>query len=155
MVYYAQGMELEVVSQAFHGSVNDVAVCRMIQEELAKAGVPSEIADVLQMSSTALKNEIAACEVVVASRYHTCVAALSSGTPVLVLGWHYKYQELLSLYSQTQWLINQDACDSEKLVNLFRRFWELREENRETIQAQYPLVRAKVIDTGRVLYGGV
>ena len=28
MVYYAQGMELEVVSQAFHGSVNDVAVCR-------------------------------------------------------------------------------------------------------------------------------
>ena len=134
---------------------NDVAVCRMIQEELEKAGVPSEIADVLQMSSTALKNEIAACEVVVASRYHTCVAALSSGTPVLVLGWHYKYQELLSLYSQTQWLINQDACDSEKLVNLFRRFWELREENRETIQAQYPLVRAKVIDTGRVLYGGV
>ena len=28
MVYYAQGMELEVVSQAFHGSVNDVAVSR-------------------------------------------------------------------------------------------------------------------------------
>ena len=28
MVYYAQGMELEVVSQLFHGSVNDVMVCR-------------------------------------------------------------------------------------------------------------------------------
>ena len=28
MVYYAQGMELEVVSQVFHGSVNDVVVCR-------------------------------------------------------------------------------------------------------------------------------
>ena len=107
------------------------------------------------MTSTELKNEIAACKVVVASRYHTCVAALSSGTPVLVLGWHYKYQELLSLYSQTQWLIRQDACDSGKLVSLFRRFWELREENRQTIQAQYPLVCAKVIDTGRMLYGGV
>ena len=28
MVYYAQGMELEVVSQLFRGSVNDVMVCR-------------------------------------------------------------------------------------------------------------------------------
>lgn len=28
MVYYAQGMELEVISQVFHGSANDVAVCR-------------------------------------------------------------------------------------------------------------------------------
>lgn len=28
MVYYAQGMELEVVSLAFHGEANDVAVCR-------------------------------------------------------------------------------------------------------------------------------
>ena len=28
MVYYARNMELEVISQVFHGSVNDVAVCR-------------------------------------------------------------------------------------------------------------------------------
>lgn len=28
MVYYAQGMELEIVSRLLHGSVNDVAVCR-------------------------------------------------------------------------------------------------------------------------------
>lgn len=132
---------------------NDVAVCRTIQSELARAGVPSSILDVLHMTSTQLKNEIAACEVVVASRYHTCVAALSSGTPVLVLGWHYKYQELLSLYSQTQWLINQDACDSGKLVSMFRRFWNLREENRRTIEAQVPLVREKVLAAGRMLYG--
>lgn len=28
MIYYAQNMELEVISQAFHGSANDVVVCR-------------------------------------------------------------------------------------------------------------------------------
>lgn len=132
---------------------NDVAVCRDIQAALAGRGVPSEILDVEHRTSTQLKNEIAACEVVVASRYHTCVAALSSGTPVLVLGWHYKYQELLSLYSQTAWLIHQDDCDSEKLVSLFRRFWTLREENRATIEAQRPLVRDKVLEAGRALYG--
>ena len=106
------------------------------------------------MSSTQLKNEIAACEVVVASRYHTCVAALSSGTPVLVLGWHYKYQELLGLYSQSRWLINQDECDSKKLLDMFREFWRQREKNRQTILAQYHTVRSKVISEGRKMYGG-
>lgn len=136
-----------------HKADNDVAVCENICAELAKEGISSEILDVLHMTSTQLKNEIAACEVVVASRYHTCVAALSSGTPVLVLGWHYKYQELLSLYSQNAWLINQNECDSQKLISMFRRFWTLREENRSTITAQYPLVRRKVIETGEKLYG--
>ena len=133
---------------------NDVAVCRTIQEALAAEGVPSEILDVLHMSSTQLKNEIAACEVVVASRYHTCVAALSSGTPVLVLGWHYKYQELLGLYSQSRWLINQDECDSRKLVEMFRKFWKLREANRQTILNQYPTVRRKILAEGKKMYGG-
>ena len=35
MVYYAQGMELEIVSRLLHGSVNDVAVCR---DRLSPAG---------------------------------------------------------------------------------------------------------------------
>ena len=35
MVYYPQGMELEVVSKVFHGSVNDVDVCR---DRLSEAG---------------------------------------------------------------------------------------------------------------------
>lgn len=133
---------------------NDVAVCREIQSALAEQGVPSEILDVERLSSTELKNEIAACEAVVASRYHTCVAALSSGTPVLVLGWHYKYQELLSMYSQSSWLIRQDDCDSEKLIRLFQRFWKLREENRATIERQFPMVREKLLETGQILYGG-
>ena len=134
---------------------NDVAVCRELQSALAAQNIPSTILDAEHITSTQLKNEIAACEVIVASRYHTCVAALSSGTPVLVLGWHYKYQELLSLYSQTSWLIRQDTCDSEKLVSLFQRFWQLREENRASIEAQIPLVRQKVIAAGQVLYGEV
>ncbi len=133
---------------------NDVVVCEKIQQALAAEGVPSTILDVLHLTSTQLKNEIASCEVVVASRYHTCVAALSSGTPVLVLGWHYKYQELLALYSQSKWLINQDECDSEKLVTMFNSFWKKREQNRQTILNQYPVVRARILAAGKLMYGG-
>ena len=152
---HALGAEIVFIPNEYdpNKADNDTAVCRDIQSALAAQDIPSAVLDVERMTSTELKNEIAACGAVVASRYHTCVAALSSGTPVLVLGWHYKYQELLSLYSQTSWLISQDACDSEKLVSMFRRFWQLREENRATIEAQIPLVRQKVIDAGRQLYG--
>jgi len=80
-------------------------------------------------------------------------AALSSGTPVLVLGWHYKYQELLSLYSQNRWLINQDECDSAKLLAMFNEFWRLREKNQQTILSQYNDVRRKIISEGKKMYG--
>ena len=155
-VIHEMGAEIVIIPNEYDPTKadNDVAVCKTIQEALAAEGVPSEILDVLHMTSTQLKNEIAACEVVVASRYHTCVAALSSGTPVLVLGWHYKYQELLSLYSQNRWLINQDECDSKKLVEMFRKFWKLREENRQIILNQYPVVRRKILVEGKKMYGG-
>ena len=155
-VIHGMGAEIVFIPNEYDPTKadNDVAVCQTIQDALAAEGVPSRILDVLHMSSTQLKNEIAACEVVVASRYHTCVAALSSGTPVLVLGWHYKYQELLGLYSQNRWLINQDECDSKKLVELFRQFWKLREENRQIILNQYPVVRRKILVEGKKMYGG-
>lgn len=69
------------------------------------------------------------CEVMVASRYHSCVAALSAGVPTLVIGWHYKYDELLNLYGQDKWIISCDNCTSDKLISLFNDFGNLVMEN--------------------------
>lgn len=43
-----------------------------------------------------IKSEIATASMVIASRYHSLVAALSCGVPSLAIGWSHKYDELLS-----------------------------------------------------------
>ena len=56
-------------------------------------------------------------------------------------------------YSQNRWLINQDECDSAKLLSMFNEFWKTREKNRQTILAQYHDVRRKIISEGKKMYG--
>jgi polysaccharide pyruvyl transferase WcaK-like protein len=131
---------------------NDKSVSEEIQKKLNCDGVNVDIVDSAKMSSTELKNLIAACEIMVASRYHSCVASLSSGVPVLVVGWHYKYEELLHWYGQDLWILSNHDCTSEKLIGMFDAFWEQRDMSKKTIAENYPKVRKAVLDSGKIMF---
>lgn len=131
---------------------NDIDVSLEIRDKLNIEGIQVEIIDSAHMSSTELKNIIASCEVVIASRYHSCVAALSSGVPTLVVGWHYKYEELLHWYGQDKWGIPTDDCTSNKLISTFDSFWEGRDESKKIIAEKYPEVRKAVLEAGKILF---
>lgn len=132
---------------------NDIDVSEDILDLLHELGGDAAILDVRSMSSSQIKNTIVACEALVASRYHACVAALSSGVPLMVLGWHYKYEELLQWYGQREWMLSQDDCDAGRLIAMFDRLWSQRDTLRREIQAHYPAVREAVIQTGRQMLG--
>lgn len=132
--------------------MNDITVSRKIQEMLGKEDIHVDIVDSAHMSSKELKDVIASCEVIVASRYHSCVAALSSGVPTLVVGWHYKYEELLRWYGQDEWGIPTGECTPGKLISTFDSFWENRDESKKIIAENYPEVRKAVIEAGRILF---
>ena len=63
-----------------------------------------------------LKSAIARCRVTVSPRYHGCVAALTSGVPLLTLGWHCKYDELTGLYGQKEYMLNAADCSVSRIV---------------------------------------
>lgn len=69
-----------------------------------------------QYSALQVKYLISKCDVMIASRYHSVIAALSSNVPTLVIGWHYKYEELLSYYNQKDYLLNSDSCTAKTLI---------------------------------------
>lgn len=46
-------------------------------------------------SAPAMKSLLAACEVVLAARFHAVVGAMSSGVPAVALAWSHKYAELV------------------------------------------------------------
>jgi len=59
-----------------------------------------------------LKGIIAGAKFAVVSRYHALVAALSSGVPVVSIGWNDKYQDIMDFYDSSQY-----AFDFRKDVN--------------------------------------
>ena len=134
-------------------AANDIDVANEIKVILQKnENLNVDVADVNTMTSTQLKSTIASCVVMVASRYHACVASLSSGVPLLILGWHYKYQELAELYGQEKWILSSDNCSAETLINTFDDLFDEREKIREELKANYKIVKQKVIETGKELY---
>ena len=44
-----------------------------------------------------LKGIIGLCDILIASRYHSIIAALSQGIPTLAIGWHHKYYGVMDL----------------------------------------------------------
>lgn len=111
-----------------------------------------EVLDVEKLTSTELKENIASCEVMVASRYHSCVASLSSGVPLLVVGWHYKYDELLKLYNQEKWIISSDDCSSAQLMNMFDLFWSEREDNKKIIDYSFQKIKCDLLRVGMQMF---
>lgn len=135
-------------------SDNDLNISNEIRDLLKDKEIDVEVLDVLHMNSSEIKNVIATCEVLVASHYHTCVAALSSGVPTLVIGGHYKYDELLEWYNQRNWIISNKDSNAAKLTNKFDSFWNQRDESRQIILEQYPKVRKAVIEAGEMIFSG-
>jgi polysaccharide pyruvyl transferase WcaK-like protein len=145
------GYKVILIPNEMIESYHDGHVAIEIHNQLNKTDA-IEILDVVHINSTQLKSRIAECEAVIASRYHSCVAALSAGVPTLVVGWHYKYDELLHLYEQDKWIISSGNCSTKELIKLFDEFWDNREINRLKIRERYKDVKKLVLEAGKAMF---
>ncbi|MBN2602826.1 MAG: polysaccharide pyruvyl transferase family protein [Candidatus Thermoplasmatota archaeon] len=91
---------------------NDISFCEKIADRVNKKD-SVKILDCSKMQAPQLKGIISNCHIMIASRYHSVVAALSSNVPTVVIGWHVKYMELLSLYGQEEFLLPEEKIDDQ------------------------------------------
>ena len=134
------------------GVFDDAAVAAEIKQ-LFSDSENVRLFDIETHTSLDLKNAIAQCEAMVASRYHSCVASLSAGVPLLVVGWHYKYEELLDLYGQREWLLSVDNCTPDVIVSKFEKLWNEKVRIRENLLAKKESVLESLNESGRFILG--
>lgn len=134
------------------GALTDNKIVKDISAQIQNAGYMVESLDSDSMTALEIKNIIASASLVIASRYHSCVAALSSGVPLLTIGWHYKYEELLKMYNQQKWHLSSNKCTADNLICMFDELWSNKEQIAEEIKNVYPKVRENIISVGKKLY---
>ena len=105
-----------------------------------------EIFELYNFSASSFKYYISKCEIVVASRYHTVVASLSSKVPVFVIGWHYKYKELLSHFNQEQFFVDESGEEINTCNSRILELWKSREKNKKEIEANWDKVVVNILD---------
>lgn len=122
----ALSQQLEPVLLNHEGAADD-EICQLIASKYQP-----KLRVVHEPDPRRVKGWIASSTLVVCSRFHGCVSALSSGIPCLGTSWSHKYEALFSEYQQADCLLQPDV-DAVQLQALFLRATALA--NTEQAQA--------------------
>ena len=98
-----------------------------------------------------LKGIIGRCDAYVASRYHSMVAALSTGVPTMVVGWSHKYPEVLDMFGQSQRVCLIGEMEPARLQELFDDLWAHREQVAVELAERLEEVRDSALSVGDVV----
>jgi len=92
---------------------NDLPMCRRLFAQLERPDGVLFVDE--EFSSQELRRLIGRCDLFVTSRFHAMVSALSVATPVLVMGWSHKYEEVLEMFGLAEWAMPYAAATGEGL----------------------------------------
>jgi colanic acid/amylovoran biosynthesis protein len=145
------GVYVVLIPNELSKSANDDAlIAEQICAELANTHC--EVLRTENLTAQEIKGVVSQCDVVVACRYHTIVAALSLAIPTLSISWHHKYQEVLKLFGQEHRVCDVKELRLEDLVNGFEDLWENREQIRQTIADFVPGIEDKILSGARAVH---
>ncbi len=90
-----------------HEGVQDVGIAEAVNNVLA---YPAEVVN--EPSAMVTKAVVGAAELIVSSRFHGLVSAVSAGVPALACGWSHKYQELMNDYGCGEMLVDLEQPEA-------------------------------------------
>ena len=91
-----------------------------------------------------IKSLIGNLDLLVGSRFHTIVFALSQSIPSMALSWSHKYRELLQDFELNEFVFEHDQLKSDLIIDTLARAWKKREKNKNTIKKELPCILRKV-----------
>jgi polysaccharide pyruvyl transferase WcaK-like protein len=122
-----------------------------IAEEILKNMVSKDKALIAPCDLTAqqLKDIICQCDVVIAARYHSIIASLSQGIPVLAVSWHDKYAGVLGIVGQERYVCSLKSLTLEDdLKDRFDQLWRSRNYIHGAISIAIPQIREAIFEGG-------
>jgi colanic acid/amylovoran biosynthesis protein len=126
---------------------DDVSVAREIFGRMSKQD--ETIIFSKEYDAWEMKGVIGQCDVLLAARYHSMIAGLSQGIPVLAIGWHDKYPEALRLVGQEQCLGLVRSLDLNDLQKKFDSLWHERLQIKNQINGSLPGIRERILQGGK------
>ncbi|MCD4824806.1 MAG: polysaccharide pyruvyl transferase family protein [Phycisphaerae bacterium] len=120
------------------GEFDDGAVAQEIYNLVPDADC--EVIQTRNLMAEEFKGIVKECDAIVAARYHTLIASLSTGVPVLAIAWHHKYREALRLFKQQRWIVDILGENLTELPTAFDDLWECRDQIRKELATELPIV---------------
>lgn len=117
---------------------NDLLICSAVYDAVRDRS--KVMWEPREMAPEEIRELLARCEVLVASRFHAMIGALEKCTPVLLIGWSHKYKEVLDMFGLGEYAVDFSALQLDSLKSKFMGFVKESPNIREKIAAALPQV---------------
>lgn len=121
---------------------NDLPTIRRVLSHLTGRSAHSVATFDVDMNAAAVRRVITETDVVLVSRFHALIGALSLGTPPVVLGWSHKYAEVMARFGLAQFAVDFNNLDAMELLNHVISVFDRQTEIRALIMDRLPDVMA-------------
>lgn len=129
---------------------SDLAACQAAKEALRDVQGNVVVLDG-ECSAPELKAIIGQCDFFVGSRMHACIAALSTETPVVPISYSHKFAGILERFGIEEWLVDPKVRGHQEAIDLVLAAYAQRNELRDRISTELPLVKADAMQAGQLL----
>ncbi len=140
-----RGMSVVLIPHEIEGSgqgtTDDRLLCSMIRGAVDD---PCVVAMTDACDATEIKAVVRGLHLLVGSRFHTIIAALSSCVPVVALGWSHKYEELLRSFDMESLVYDHGRLDAGGVRQLVDEILEQREALHQRLTELVPATKASV-----------
>jgi len=123
---------------------DDRHLCRLLAAAVDRPGRCFHTDAVLSAADARVL--LGCAELVVGSRYHCFVFALSQGIPCLGISWSHKYGELFRDVGLGECVVEMQNLDAADLCERFDRAWAAREELSRSIRERVEEYRSRLTD---------
>ncbi len=120
---------------------DDQFLCKVIFDALANKEHVTCITG--YYSAEEIKAVIRECKIVVASRFHSLVFALSLGIPSLAISWSHKYRELFRLFALDEYVLEDKGVTTEQIITAFEKLYTNKEAIKQSINTTLPKLKAE------------
>lgn len=107
------------------------------------------------LNPTVLKGIVQRAEFMTTCRFHGLIAALSVGTPSLVIGWSHKYDEALSDFGLEDWAVDYRTLTEDLLYERYSLLKPQTEAFRASVIEKLPELMARVEENFRAIEHGL
>ncbi|WP_298532299.1 polysaccharide pyruvyl transferase family protein [uncultured Algibacter sp.] len=149
IIKYILKSEKSEVKLLNHEGVKDQIICEEIRDKIF-VDVKTRLEILNPVNGIEAKREIASSELVITSRYHGLISALSQQIPVACYGWSFKYNDAISRFNLPKFnlsKVNEKELDkilSNEYASLF--FSEEYKEELDLVQSEVMQMWANVFE---------
>ena len=131
------------ISISERSTYDDRFLCLLLDREL-KEFQSKVFSAVTPLSARTLKALVGRCSLLVGSRYHCIVAALSHRVPSVVIGWSHKYESLMRSVQLDDFILDLANLDGEAAVKKVGAAWDQRAQLKIVLEKRVGAIEKEV-----------